>query len=121
MMAKKGEKLTEEHKRKIGEGVRRQSARQYTLAADLRELECTDPAVKEARERLDDLPNQFARMDRRDAARKAVGKRPHEKTDQDKLQEIQKYLGDLTFVAPEIFPSGQDVQHRVGQILGMWP
>ena len=37
-----------------------------------------------------------------------------------KLLKIEKYIGDLTYVAPEIFPSGQDVQRRVGQILGMW-
>jgi hypothetical protein len=36
------------------------------------------------------------------------------------LLEVQKYLGDLCFVALEVFPSGQDVQHRDGQILGMW-
>jgi len=45
------------------------------LEAELRKLEQTDPAVKAAREALDDLPNQFARMDRHDEARRIVGKR----------------------------------------------
>ncbi|MDT5178719.1 MAG: hypothetical protein QOJ95_2917 [Mycobacterium sp.] len=36
------------------------------------------------------------------------------------LLAVQKYLGDLCFVTPGVFPSGQDVQHLVGQILGMW-
>lgn len=36
------------------------------------------------------------------------------------LAEIRKYIGDLSFHAPEIFPSGQSVQYRVGQILRMW-
>lgn len=39
---------------------------------------------------------------------------------QEKIRQVQKYLHDLTFVAPEIFPTGQQVHYRVGQILGMW-
>jgi len=37
-----------------------------------------------------------------------------------KIHDLEKYIGDLCYKAPEIFPSGQDVQYRVGQILGMW-
>ena len=37
-----------------------------------------------------------------------------------KIHDLEKYIGDLCFKAPEVFPSGQDVQCRVGQILGMW-
>lgn len=49
--------------------------RLHGLEAELRKLEQTDPAVKAAREALDDLPNQFARMKRHDDARRAAGKR----------------------------------------------
>ena len=45
------------------------------LEKELAKLEETDPEVKVAREALDDLPNQFARMDRHNEARKAVEKR----------------------------------------------
>jgi len=45
------------------------------LQRELDELERKDPKVREARKRLDDLPNQQARHDRHIAARKAVGKR----------------------------------------------
>jgi hypothetical protein len=50
---------------------------------------------------------------------KKAEKVPELSTEQ-KLLAIQKYVGDLCFVAPEIFPTGQQVQYRVGQILGMW-
>ena len=47
-MVKKGEKLSEEHKRKIGEGVRRQSAmiteRQQIIAEELSVLATGDPS-----------------------------------------------------------------------------
>jgi hypothetical protein len=46
------------------------------LEAELRELERTDPAVAEARRRLDGLPEDFARYERYLAARRAVGVRP---------------------------------------------
>lgn len=46
-----------------------------TLTQELEELERTDPAVAEARRRLDELPEQFARYDRHMAARAAVGVR----------------------------------------------
>lgn len=39
---------------------------------------------------------------------------------EEKLRRVEKYIGDLSFKAPEIFPAGQDVQYRVGQILEMW-
>jgi hypothetical protein len=45
------------------------------LQRELDELERHDPKVREARKRLDDLPNQQARYERHLAARKAVGKR----------------------------------------------
>jgi hypothetical protein len=45
------------------------------LEAELRELEARDPKVKEAKKRLDSLPEQMARRERHLAARKAVGKR----------------------------------------------
>jgi hypothetical protein len=47
----------------------------YGLEAELRMLEQNDPAVKAARQRLNDLPDQFARAERHQAARKAVGVR----------------------------------------------
>lgn len=43
-----------------------------------------------------------------------------ELTPEQKLAALERYLGDLTFKAPEVFPSGQEVQLRCGQILGMW-
>ena len=53
----------------------RPNIRMPELAAELRRLEQTDDAVKAAREALDDLPNRFARIDRHEAARRAVGRR----------------------------------------------
>jgi len=55
--------------------MKKGSMRMRGLEAELRKLEETDDAVRAAREALDDLPNQFARMDRHDDARRAVGKR----------------------------------------------
>lgn len=46
-----------------------------TLSEELAELERTDPVVAEARRKLDELPEVFARYERHMAARKAVGKR----------------------------------------------
>jgi hypothetical protein len=45
---------------------------------------------------------------------------PIPKTDAQKIVDVTKYLHDLCFKAPEIFPSGQDVQHRVGVLLEIW-
>jgi len=55
--------------------MKKSSRRMRGLEVELRTLEETDDAVKAAREALDDLPNQFARMDRHDDARRAVGRR----------------------------------------------
>ena len=49
--------------------------RRITLSEELAELERTDPAVAEARRKLDELPEVFARYERHMAARKVVGKR----------------------------------------------
>ena len=40
--------------------------------------------------------------------------------DKKALLEIRKYIGDLCFTAPEVFPTGQQVQWRIGRILNMW-
>jgi hypothetical protein len=45
------------------------------LERELQELEARDPAVQEARRRLNQLPDEMARHERHLAARKAVGKR----------------------------------------------
>lgn len=45
------------------------------LDAELDELEASDPAVRAAKERLNRLPDTFARYERHMAARRAVGKR----------------------------------------------
>lgn len=45
------------------------------LEADLQQLEQDDPDVRKAREALDDLPAQFARMERHREARRVVGVR----------------------------------------------
>ena len=50
-------------------------SRYKTLSQELEELERTDPAVAEAKRRLDQLPEDFARYSRHMAARAAVGKR----------------------------------------------
>ena len=50
-------------------------SKRLRLTEELEELERTDPAVAEARRRLDELPEQFARYERHLAARKVVGKR----------------------------------------------
>ena len=47
-----------------------------SLSRELEELERTDPAVAEARRRLDGLPEEFARYERYLAARRTVGVRP---------------------------------------------
>lgn len=46
------------------------------LQAELDELEGKDPKVREARRRLDELPDDTDRYKRHMAARKKVGKRP---------------------------------------------
>lgn len=46
------------------------------LDAELDHLEATDPAVRAAKQRLNALPETFARYERHMAARRAVGKRP---------------------------------------------
>lgn len=38
----------------------------------------------------------------------------------EKINRLEKYIGDLCYKAPEVFPSGQDVQYEVGKILGLW-
>jgi len=97
-VVKKGEKLSEEHKRRIGEGVRRQSA----WSAEARDAFAN--LVDEGRKADEGVQREIAQM----------------KADKKALLELRKYLGDLTFVAPEIFPDGRYVMHRCGQILGMW-
>jgi hypothetical protein len=47
----------------------------FGLERELDELERKDPAVQEARRRLNQLPDEMARHERHLAARKAVGKR----------------------------------------------
>lgn len=49
------------------------------LEDELRELERNDPAVKKAREELDKLPEEFARMRRHEEARRIVGPRRKER------------------------------------------
>lgn len=44
-----------------------------------------------------------------------------EESAEEKLRQVKKYVGDLCYKAPEVFPSGQVVHYRVGVILGMWP
>lgn len=51
------------------------TGRWYGLEAELIELERTDPKVRAARERINQLPDVIARRERHLAARKAVGKR----------------------------------------------
>jgi hypothetical protein len=41
-------------------------------------------------------------------------------TNQEMIHRLEKYIGDLTFKAPEVFPSGLIVHYEVGKILGMW-
>ena len=53
------------------------------LSEELAELERTDPVVSEARRKLDELPEVFARYERHKTARKAVGKRPPAKNASD--------------------------------------
>lgn len=45
------------------------------LDAELDHLEASDPAVRAAKEKLNQLPDVFARHERHMAARRAVGKR----------------------------------------------
>lgn len=39
---------------------------------------------------------------------------------QEKIRLLEKYIGDLTYKAPEVFPDGRSVMEQVGTILGMW-
>lgn len=73
--------------------------------ADRIELQAAQDRADEARETM-----------ARSVAEKILGATEHER----KLIALRRYLGDLCFVAPEIFPEGQQVQRRCGQILDMW-
>jgi len=97
-VVKKGEKLSEEHKRRIGEGVRRQSA-----------------WSAEARAAYQNLAAEGVKAD--EGVRREIEQM---QADKDALLALRKYIGDLSFVAPEVFPTAQTVQYRVGQILGLW-
>ena len=52
------------------------------LERELDELERRDPKVREARRKLDQVPDELARHERHMAARKAVGRRKVPEEDQ---------------------------------------
>jgi hypothetical protein len=45
---------------------------------------------------------------------------PVPRTAEQKIADVTEYVQDLCFKAPEVFPSGQEVQTWVGYFLGLW-